>query len=41
MWNSHTISELEADFSRIINSEVAVCFIKYLENKPIEMEQEL
>lgn len=39
MWNSHTVSELEADFSKIISSETAVCFIKYLENKPIGFAQ--
>ncbi len=39
MWNGHTLSELETDFSDIISNENAVCFIKYVEDKPIGFAQ--
>lgn len=39
MWNGHTLSELETDFSDIISNENAVCFIKYIEDKPIGFAQ--
>ena len=32
MWDSASLAELETDFSKIISSETAVCFIKYAEN---------
>ena len=35
MWDSASLAELEADFAEIINSDTAVCFIKYYENTPI------
>lgn len=39
MWGSHTLSELEADFAEIISRENAVCFMKYVEGKPIGFAQ--
>ena len=39
MWDSHTETELEREFSKIINSKTAVCFIKYFENIPIGFAQ--
>ena len=35
MWTDNTLDGLEAEFSEIIRSENAVCFIKYAEDKPI------
>jgi len=39
MWNNHTLSELETDFSDVIRNENAVCFIKYVEDQPIGFAQ--
>lgn len=39
MWDSASLAELESDFSKIISSETAVCFIKYSENMPIGFAQ--
>ncbi len=39
MWNSSSIAELEADFSKIISSKTAACFIKYLDDIPIGFAQ--
>lgn len=39
MWDSATLTELQTDFSRIISSETAVCFIKYSEDMPIGFAQ--
>ena len=39
MWTDNTLDGLEADFSEIIRSENAVCFIKYAEDKPIGFAQ--
>lgn len=39
MWNNHTLSELETEFSDIISNKNAVCFIKYVEDKPIGFAQ--
>lgn len=39
MWNSHTLQELETDFLKIVNSEDAVCFIRFEGNKPIGFAQ--
>lgn len=35
MWTDNTLDGLESEFSEIIRSENAVCFIKYAEDKPI------
>lgn len=39
MWCNHTISELNADFAEIINSNDAVCLIKYVDDMPIGFAQ--
>ena len=39
MWDSATVAELETDFSKIMSSETAVCFIKYLEDMSIGFAQ--
>ena len=39
MWDSATLAELEADFAEIIDSDTAVCFIKYYEDAPIGFAQ--
>ncbi len=39
MWDSASLAELKSDFSKIISSSTAVCFIKYLENVPIGFAQ--
>lgn len=39
MWSSHTLSELASDFAEIIGNENAVCFMKYVEGKPIGFVQ--
>ncbi len=39
MWSNNTLSELEADFAEIISNENAVCFMKYVEGKPIGFAQ--
>ncbi|MDO5153614.1 MAG: GNAT family N-acetyltransferase [Eubacteriales bacterium] len=39
MWSNHTLSELESDFAEIISNENAVCFMKYVEGKPIGFAQ--
>lgn len=39
MWERSSIAELEKDFSQIIGSKTAVCFIKYLEDMPIGFAQ--
>ena len=39
MWDSASLAELEADFAEIIDSDTAVCFIKYYENAPIGFAQ--
>lgn len=35
MWCNHTVSELETDFTEIVNSNDAVCFIKYVDDTPV------
>ena len=39
MWDGHTVDELTADFARIIGSDTAVCFIKYIDGTPIGFAQ--
>ena len=39
MWESASFAELETDFSKIINSATAVCFIKYSGDTPIGFAQ--
>lgn len=39
MWDDSTISELESGFSELIIDENAVCFIKYVEDKPVGFAQ--
>lgn len=39
MWRSASLSELEADFAELVSREDAVCFIKYVEGKPIGFAQ--
>ena len=35
MWSSHTILELKADFEEITENEQAICYIKYVDSKPV------
>lgn len=39
MWDNASLAELESDFSEIISSDTAVCFIKYSEDTPIGFAQ--
>lgn len=39
MWDSASLAELKSDFSEIVSSSTAVCFIKYLEDVPIGFAQ--
>ena len=39
MWSGSALSELEVNFIELINSEEAVCFLKYVENKPVGFAQ--
>lgn len=39
MWSTHTVSELEAGFAEIVDSNDAVCFIKYIDDIPIGFAQ--
>lgn len=39
MWSDNTISELQSEFSDIICSQNAVCFIKYAGNKGVGFAQ--
>ncbi len=39
LWSSTTLSELEKNFAEIINNENAVCFIKYVGDKPVGFAQ--
>ncbi|MBE6755642.1 MAG: GNAT family N-acetyltransferase [Ruminococcaceae bacterium] len=39
MWSKHTVSELADDFARSINSNDAVCFIKFVDNTPVGFAQ--
>lgn len=39
MWDSGSAAELAADFSKIISSDTAVCFLKYSEHMPIGFAQ--
>ncbi len=39
MWKDNTLSGLESEFSDIISSENAACFIKYVEDKPVGFAQ--
>lgn len=39
MWSNHTVSELDTDFAEIINSNDAVCFIKYVDDIPVGFAQ--
>lgn len=39
MWDSATLAELEKDFSKKINSDNAVCFIKLFDDMPIGFAQ--
>jgi hypothetical protein len=32
MWDSHTVAELETEFSETLNDEQSVFFIKYMNN---------
>lgn len=39
MWSDSTISQLQADFAETVNSNDAVCFIKYVDNTPVGFAQ--
>lgn len=39
MWSNHTVSELDADFTEIVNNNDAVCFIKYVDDIPVGFAQ--
>ena len=35
MWKEHTIADLADEFREIIEKDDAVCFIKYIDDKPV------
>jgi len=39
MWGSHTVSELDEDFTSILQDKNAKCFIKYAGAKPVGFAQ--
>lgn len=39
MWEDHTLAELADEFKEIVAKEDSVCFIKYVDNKPIAFAQ--
>ena len=39
MWEDHTLAELADEFGEIIKNEDAVCFIEYVDGKPIAFAQ--
>lgn len=39
MWRNHTVTELNDDFSEIVNNNDAVCFIKYADDIPVGFAQ--
>lgn len=39
LWSNHTVTELNDDFSEIVNNNDAVCFIKYADDIPVGFAQ--
>lgn len=39
MWTDHTVSDLEKEFEKLIASDKAVCFMKYVDNMAIGFAQ--
>ena len=39
MWEAHTLADLADKFRKIVEKEDAVCFIKYVDNKPAAFAQ--
>lgn len=39
MWDENTLSGLEADFAELVSKDSAVCFIKYVEDRPVGFAQ--
>ena len=39
LWSNHTLTELNDDFSEIVNNNDAVCFIKYSDDTPVGFAQ--
>ena len=39
MWNDNTVPDLEKEFEKLIQSDKAVCFIKYVENTAVGFAQ--
>ena len=39
LWNNHTVPELEEMFENLIQSEKAICFIKYVDNIAVGFAQ--
>ncbi len=39
MWNDNTVSDLEKEFTELIESDKAICFIKYIDNMAIGFAQ--
>lgn len=39
LWSNHTLTELNDDFSEIVNNNDAVCFIKYADDIPVGFAQ--
>ena len=39
LWSNHTVTELNEDFSEIVNNDDAVCFIKYADDIPVGFAQ--
>ena len=39
LWNNHTVLELEEMFENLIQSDKAICFIKYVDNIAVGFAQ--
>jgi aminoglycoside 6'-N-acetyltransferase I len=39
MWTDHVLEDLTEEFRRLVMNDDAVCFIKYIEDKPIAFAQ--
>lgn len=39
MWTDHDLEDLEAEFRSLVMNDEAVCFIKYVDDKPIAFAQ--
>lgn len=39
MWNDNTVSDLKEQFQELLKSDDAVCFLKYVDEKPVGFAQ--